>query len=379
MTAPVVGMVGDGQLARMTAQAAIALDVRLRVLASSADSAAAKVAADVTLGDHDNLDDLRAFAAGCDVLTFDHEHVPIAHLEALVAEGVVVRPGPEALRHAQDKLLMRTRLSAAGIPHPDWADVTEVAELALFGDSAGWPVIVKTPRGGYDGRGVREIHSAAAAADWVARGPLLVETRVEFDHEIAVLLARSPHGQAAIYPVVQTVQRAGICREVIVPAPISAEHQMEALKVALAVAEELDVVGLLAVEMFHTEHGVLVNELAMRPHNSGHWTIDGAVTSQFEQHLRAVLDWPLGDTAMLRPRAVMANVLGGPHPDLHSGYLHCMAHDPGLRIHNYGKKSVPGRKVGHVTVTGDDPEDLLARARHAATFLTGEAEEGSDG
>jgi len=372
-------MVGDGQLARMTAQAAIALDVRLRVLASSADSAAAKVAADVTLGDHDNLDDLRAFAAGCDVLTFDHEHVPIAHLEALVAEGVVVRPGPEALRHAQDKLLMRTRLSAAGIPHPDWADVTEVAELALFGDSAGWPVIVKTPRGGYDGRGVREIHSAAAAADWVARGPLLVETRVEFDHEIAVLLARSPHGQAAIYPVVQTVQRAGICREVIVPAPISAEHQMEALKVALAVAEELDVVGLLAVEMFHTEHGVLVNELAMRPHNSGHWTIDGAVTSQFEQHLRAVLDWPLGDTAMLRPRAVMANVLGGPHPDLHSGYLHCMAHDPGLRIHNYGKKSVPGRKVGHVTVTGDDPEDLLARARHAATFLTGEAEEGSDG
>jgi 5-(carboxyamino)imidazole ribonucleotide synthase len=372
-------MVGDGQLARMTAQAAISLDVRLRVLAGSRDSSAGKVAAEVTLGDHDDLDDLRAFAAGCDVLTFDHEHVPTAHLEALVAEGAVVRPGPHALRYAQDKSAMRERLTAAGIPTPAWALVTEVAELAAFGDGVGWPVIVKTPRGGYDGRGVRVVHRAEDAADWLVRGALLAEAKVPFSRELAVLLARSPHGQAAVYPVQQTVQRHGICREVIVPAPISEEHALDAMHIGLAVAGELDVVGLLAVELFDTPDGVLVNELAMRPHNSGHWSIDGAITSQFEQHLRAVLDWPLGDTSMRHPHAVMANVLGGDHPDLHSGYLHCMAHDPGLRIHNYGKKVVPGRKVGHVTVTGDDPVDLLARARHAAAFLTGEDEGDPDG
>jgi 5-(carboxyamino)imidazole ribonucleotide synthase len=371
-------MVGDGQLARMTAQAAIALDVRLRVLASSRDSAAAKVAAEVTLGDHDDLDDLRAFAAGCDVLTFDHEHVPTAYLEALVAEGVVVRPGPHALRFAQDKVAMRERLTAAGIPTPPWALVNDLEELAVFGDRIGWPVIVKTPRGGYDGRGVRVIREVSDAADWLARGPLLAEAKVEFTRELAVLLARSPHGQAAVYPVQQTVQRDGICREVIVPAPISEEHALDALRIGLAVAGEVDVVGLLAVELFDTPAGVLVNELAMRPHNSGHWSIDGAVTSQFEQHLRAVLDWPLGDTSMRHPHAVMANVLGGDHPDLHQGYLHCMAHDPALRIHNYGKKVVPGRKVGHVTVTGHDPVDLLARARHAAAFLTGDDEGPTD-
>jgi 5-(carboxyamino)imidazole ribonucleotide synthase len=214
------------------------------------------------------------------------------------------------------------------------------------------------------------VHAAADAADWLARGPLLAEAKVEFTRELAVLLARSPHGQTAVYPVQQTVQRDGICREVIVPAPISEEHALDAMRIGLAVAGELDVVGLLAVELFDTPAGVLVNELAMRPHNSGHWSIDGAITSQFEQHLRAVLDWPLGDTSMRHPHAVMANVLGGSHADLHSGYLHCMAHDPGLRIHNYGKKVAPGRKVGHVTVTGHDPAELLARARHAAAFLS---------
>jgi 5-(carboxyamino)imidazole ribonucleotide synthase len=370
VTAPVVGMVGDGQLARMTAQAAIALDVRLRVLASSRDSSAGRVAAEVTLGDHDDLDDLRAFAADCDVLTFDHEHVPTAHLETLVAEGVVVRPGPHALRYAQDKSAMRERLTAIGIPTPPWALVSDLADVGEFGDRIGWPVIAKTPRGGYDGRGVRVVHTAGDLAEWLDRGPVLLEAKVAFTRELAVLLARSPHGQAAVYPVQQTVQRDGICREVIVPAPISEEHALDALRIGLAVAGELDVVGLVAVELFDTPDGVLVNELAMRPHNSGHWSIDGAVTSQFEQHLRAVLDWPLGDTSMRHPHAVMANVLGGRHPDLHRGYLHDMAHDPGVRIHNYGKKVVPGRKVGHVTVTGDDPADLLARAKHAAAFLS---------
>ncbi len=364
-------MVGGGQLARMTAQAAVALDVRLRVLAASPDESAAQIAADVVIGDHDDLDTLRAFAAGCDVLTFDHEHVPTAHLEVLEAEGVQVRPGPGALRYAQDKGAMRNRLSSVGIPTPAWLLATTVAELADFGHWVGWPIVIKTPRGGYDGRGVRLIGSAEEASDWLAHGPVLAEEKVEFTRELAVMLARSPHGQAAVYPVVQTVQRDGICREVIAPADIDEDHALEAQQIALQIAGLLQVVGVFAVELFDTPNGVLVNELAMRPHNSGHWTIDGAVTSQFEQHLRAVLDLPLGSTAMRDPHAVMANVLGGSYPDLGAGYLHCMARDPGLRIHNYGKKVVPGRKVGHVTVSGDDPDTLLARARHAAAFLTG--------
>jgi 5-(carboxyamino)imidazole ribonucleotide synthase len=379
VTAPVVGMVGGGQLARMTAAAAIALDIRLRVLAESPDAAAAQVAADVVIGDHDDLDTLRRFAVGCDVLTFDHEHVPPQHLEALEADGVVVRPGSAALRHAQDKAVMRERLSRCGLPVPEWALLTDVAGLAQFGARVGWPVVIKTPRGGYDGRGVRLVGSAAEAADWLERGPVLAEQRVAFDRELAVLLARSPHGQAAVYPVVQTVQRAGICREVVVPAPISESHALAAQQVALRIAGELSVVGLLAVEMFDTADGVLVNELAMRPHNSGHWTIDGAVTNQFEQHLRAVLDLPLGAVRMRDRHVVMANVLGGDEPDLFGGYLHCMAHDPGLRIHNYGKKVLPGRKVGHVTVSGRDPQELLARARHAAAFLAGEPDPDSPG
>jgi len=365
-------MVGGGQLARMTAQAAIALDVRLRVLAASADESAAQVVAEVMIGDHDDLDALRAFAAGCDVLTFDHEHVPTGHLRTLEAEGVVVRPGPGALEHAQDKLAMRRRLTSVGISGPAWELVAGVAELAEFGHWVGWPLVIKTPRGGYDGRGVRLVATAEDAADWLARGPVLAEERVEFERELAVVLARSPHGQAAVYPVVATAQRDGICREVLAPAPIDEGHALDAQRIALQIAAELGVVGVFAVELFDTAKGVLVNELAMRPHNSGHWTIDGAATSQFEQHLRAVLDLPLGSTAMRDRHAVMANVLGGNYPDLGAAYLHCMARDPGLRIHNYGKKVVPGRKVGHVTVSGDDPDDLLARARHAAAFMAGE-------
>jgi 5-(carboxyamino)imidazole ribonucleotide synthase len=381
VAAPVVGMVGGGQLARMTVAAAIALGIRLRVLAESAEASAAQVAAEVVIGDHDDLDTLREFAAGCDVLTFDHEQVPPGHLEALEADGVVVRPGSAALRHAQDKTVMRQALSRSGLRVPDWEVVSDVDALAAFGARVGWPVVIKTPRGGYDGRGVRLVGSAGEAADWLVLGPVLAECRVRFDRELAVLLARSPHGQAAVYPVVETVQRAGICREVLVPAPISEEHALAAQQVALRIAGELGVVGLLAVEMFDTPAGVVVNELAMRPHNSGHWTIDGSVTNQFEQHLRAVLDLPLGEVRMRDEHVVMANVLGADEPDLFGGYLHCMAHDPGMRIHNYGKKVLPGRKVGHVTVSGADPADLLARARHAAAFLAGEPDpsEGGDG
>ncbi|HEX7187017.1 MAG TPA: ATP-grasp domain-containing protein, partial [Actinomycetes bacterium] len=222
-------------------------------------------------------------------------------------------------------------------------------------------------------------HEIADASDWLARGePLLAEERVDFSRELAVLVARSPHGQAAVWPVVQTVQVDGICREVLAPAPIAADHALAAQQVALRIADGLGVTGVMAVEMFDTPGGVLVNELAMRPHNSGHWTIEGSRTSQFEQHLRAVLDLPLGDTAMTARQAAMSNVLGSATSaidDVYSGYLHCLAHDPGIRIHMYGKQVRPGRKVGHVTALGEDAEDVRARARHAAAFLRGDINE----
>ncbi|MEI6364737.1 MAG: 5-(carboxyamino)imidazole ribonucleotide synthase [Actinomycetes bacterium] len=377
MSFPVVGMVGAGQLARMCAQAAIGLGVKFTVLAADAQESAAQVVPATVIGNHDNVDDLLAFARDCDVITFDHEHVPTEHLDALIAAGIAVRPGPHALVNAQDKLHMRTTLSAAGIPAPLWREVTSAEDVADFAATVGWPVVLKTARGGYDGKGVMVVSSAEEAAVALSGSNVrwLVEEKVDFTCELAVQVARSPHGQAAVYPVVQTIQRDGICREVIAPAPIDEDTAIQAQAIALQIAQLLDVTGMLAVEMFLTTNGVVVNELAMRPHNSGHWTIDGAVTSQFEQHLRAVLDLPLGSTAALAPHVVMVNVLGGDHPDMYHAYLHCMARDPGLKIHMYGKEVRPGRKVGHVTVVGDDLADLLERGRHAAAYLTGEITE----
>jgi len=373
---PVVGVVGGGQLARMMVPPAIGLGITLKVLARDAHDSAALVVPDPTVGAEDNLDALREFARGCDVLTFDHEHVPTEHLRTLEAEGVVVRPGPDALEHAQDKLVMRRRLTDLGVPCPRWAAVSTRAELAGFGAEVGWPVVVKTPRGGYDGKGVRLVEQPGDTEDWLAAAtpecPLLAEERVAFTRELAVLVARSPHGQAAVWPVVETLQVDGVCREVTAPAPIRADHALAAQQAALRIAEGLGVTGVMAVEMFDTDAGVLVNELAMRPHNSGHWTIEGSRTSQFEQHLRAVLDLPLGDTRSTAPQVVMANVLGGGVSEMYSGYLHCLAHDPGIRIHMYGKQVRPGRKVGHVTALGSDAEDVRERARHAAAFLRGD-------
>ena len=368
-----VGVVGGGQLARMMVPAALGLGVTLRVLARDQQESAARVAREVEIGDEGDLDALRRFAKGCDVLTFDHEQVPTAHLRVLEAEGVVVRPGPDALVHAQDKLVMRSHLSSLGVPCPRWSVVTDAETLETFADEVGWPVVLKTPRGGYDGKGVRRVSSAAEAADWLAHAaPLLAEERVAFHRELAVLVARSPHGQAAVWPVVETVQVDGICREVLAPAAITEGHALAAQQAALRIADGLQVTGVMAVEMFDTVDGVLVNELAMRPHNSGHWTIEGSRTSQFEQHLRAVLDLPLGDTTMTAPQAAMSNVLGGDIEDMYAGYLHCMAHDPGVRIHMYGKQVRPGRKVGHVTTLGEDADEVRARAVHAAAFLRGD-------
>jgi 5-(carboxyamino)imidazole ribonucleotide synthase len=375
-------MVGGGQLARMTSQAATGLGVGFRVLAGSAADSAAQVSAGTWLGDYRSLADLRAFAAGCDVITFDHEHVPDAHLTALERDGVQVRPAAAALRFTQDKLAMRERLTGLGVACPRFAPVRTLAEVEGFA-AGSWPVVLKAVSGGYDGKGVWVCDSAAQAATVLANTglahgiDLLAEEYVPFERELAVLAARSPHGQGAVYPVVQTVQRDGICREVIAPAPgLAPGRAAQAAELALRIAAELGVTGLLAVEMFETPPGLLVNELAMRPHNCGHWTIEGARTSQFEQHLRAVLDLPLGSPAMAAPVAVMANVLGGDDADVYDRYIHVMAADPAVKVHMYGKPVRPGRKIGHVTVTGQDPEELADRARRAASYLRWGKEDG---
>jgi 5-(carboxyamino)imidazole ribonucleotide synthase len=379
-------MVGGGQLARMTSQAATGLGVGFRVLAGSAAESAAQVAAGTWLGDYRSLADLRDFAAGCDVITFDHEHVPDAHLAALERDGVQVRPAAAALRFTQDKLAMRERLTGLGVACPRFAPVRTLAEVEEFADGS-WPVVLKAVSGGYDGKGVWVCETAAEAATVLADAglahglDLLAEEYVPFGRELAVLAARSPHRQGAVYPVVQTVQRDGICREVIAPAPgLAPGRAAQAAELALRIAAELGVTGLLAVEMFETPAGLLVNELAMRPHNCGHWTIEGARTSQFEQHLRAVLDLPLGSPAMAAPAAVMANVLGGDDADVYDRYIHVMAADPAAKVHMYGKPVRPGRKIGHVTVTGDrdhaDPQELADRARRAASYLRWGKEDG---
>jgi 5-(carboxyamino)imidazole ribonucleotide synthase len=366
---PVVGMVGGGQLARMTHQAAIALGQSLRVLAQHPDDGAALVAAAVQIGEHTDLAALRTFAKSCDVLTFDHEHVPEAHIRALEADGFAVYPSADALVHAQDKHRMRERLTALGAPVPRWAPVASAADLDAFG----YPAVLKAVRGGYDGRGVWVVDGADAAAEVLAGGiELIAEERVPLVRELAVQVARSPFGQVAVYPVVETVQRDGICVEVLAPAPgLSAELAEAAQRLAIDLATALGVVGLLAVELFETAGGLVVNELAMRPHNSGHWTIEGARTSQFEQHLRAVLDYPMGETAPTAPVVVMANVLGGPPGGMSvdERLHHLFADDPGARVHLYGKQTRPGRKIGHVTVLGDDLDAVRERAARAARWL----------
>jgi 5-(carboxyamino)imidazole ribonucleotide synthase len=374
-------MIGGGQLSRMTHQASVALGVGFRVLAQRADDSAAQVCANVIIGDHDDKTKLLEAADGVDVVTFDHEHVPLNLLTEIIETGTYVRPGPHALQYAQDKVLMRKRLSEIGSPVPAWSVVTTSADVNEFADKHSWPVVLKVSRGGYDGRGVwvcadaGEVHDVmsielAAGVQW------LVEECVPFTRELSAQVARSPHGQMVAYPVVQTVQENGMCSEVIAPAPnLSDERSAEAQRIAMHIAHELDVVGMLAVELFDTGSEILVNELAMRPHNSGHWSIDGAVTSQFENHLRAVLDLPLGNPNPIAKWTVMVNVIGGDYPDMYAAFKHCMARDPGVRIHMYGKEVRKGRKIGHVTVLSDDLDDALSRAHHAADYLCGTIQE----
>lgn len=383
-TGPIVGVIGGGQLARMMAPVASELGIELRVLAESPGACAAAVVPTSPVGDYTDLTTLRDFAEGVDVVTFDHEHVPTEHLRALLADGVSVHPGPNALIHAQDKIEMRRAVDRLGLPNPRWAAVTSPEELREFGKSAGWPVVLKTPRGGYDGKGVMLVESHEVDSDEVAswfqravdagwnEAALLAEEKVDFSRELSALVARRPSGHIRAWDVAESIQVNSVCDEVIVPAPnLSEDISAAATDAAKRLADELGVTGVMAAELFETPgrgQGFLVNELAMRPHNSGHWTQDGSVTSQFEQHLRAVLDLPLGSTERVAPATVMKNFLGGSNPNLFAAYPSVMSEYPRAKIHTYGKSVRPDRKVGHVNVTGDiaDVEELRAIARGAA-------------
>ncbi|WP_040805095.1 5-(carboxyamino)imidazole ribonucleotide synthase [Nocardia concava] len=377
---PTVTMIGGGQLARMTHQAAIALGQRLRVLAERPDDPAAQVTPDVVFGHHDDLSALRKAATGSHAVTFDHEHVPTEHLEALIAEGVNVQPPPSALIFAQDKLRMRRKLAELGVPIPAYTEVTSVSDAVAFADEHGWPFVLKAVRGGYDGRGVWMPADAAGAApiieDQLAHGvSLMAEAKVDLKRELSAMVARSPFGQAAAWPVVETVQRNGQCAVVIAPAQnLSEAKATEAEALALRLAAELGVTGAMAVELFETHTGeLLVNELAMRPHNSGHWGMDGACTGQFEQHLRAVLDYPLGSTKPLAPVTVMANILGAPQApemSMDERLHHLSARLPEAKVHLYGKGERPDRKIGHLNILGDDPAETREKAERAAHWMS---------
>jgi 5-(carboxyamino)imidazole ribonucleotide synthase len=358
---PVVGMVGAGQLARMTQQAAISLGLSLRVLADTPTDGAALITPEVEIGAPDDAAAVERFAKSCDVVTFDHEHVPQELIRSLVESGIAVYPGADALHYAQDKRAMRIKLAEIGLRVPRWSDDPGALRR---------PYVAKAVRGGYDGRGVWFVKDGDPLPDI----DLIVEERVPIVHELAIQVARTPSGAMRCWPVVETVQRDGICVEVVAPAPrLSTAMATEAERIATTIAAELGVVGVLAVELFEAPTGLLVNELAMRPHNSGHWSIEGATTNQFEQHLRAVLDWPLGET---KPRArvtVMVNLIGGPATDLASSLPKALGVSPTASIHLYGKSARPGRKLGHVTTLGDDVVETRERARRAAAVLQGAA------
>lgn len=368
-----VGLIGAGQLARMMIGPAIELGLTTPVLATDPAESAAAVAAQVRIGRHDDAQAVSALAAEVDVITFDHEHVPTQILEDIEHAGIAaVRPGPAALVHAQDKLVMRERLTALGHPCPRWWRIGSAADLEDALAESGGRIVIKTPRGGYDAHGVQIIERAEQAQDWLAEhGELLAEELVPFTRELSAQVARRPGGEVVAYPVVQSVQKDGVCYEVVAPAPgLDAQSQQPIQALALAIAEDLGVTGMLAVELFETPGGeVLVNELAMRPHNTGHWSMDGAVTGQFEQHLRAVADLPLGATTPVAPVSVMVNLLGGTAEDLAPGAHAALAADPELKIHLYGKSVRPGRKIGHVTLVGADADELLERAHRAERLI----------
>ena len=365
---PRVGIIGAGQLGRMSAAPAAALGIDLVLLAQSATDSGAQVAA-FEVGDYRDLVQVREFAKNCDLLTFEHELIPISVIRALENEGVKFYPTSESFIYSQDKAAMREKLT--NYLAPKWQVITKANEILEY------PVIAKSISGGYDGRGVWKVNSESELAVILLENPkLLVEELIDFDFEISVMVARSPHGQAATWAPTQTVQSDGICTMTIAPAPDLTEALgQQAQQIALSIAAEIKLVGVMAVEMFVKGDELFINELAMRPHNSGHWTIEGSRTSQFEQHLRAILDLPLGDPAMTQDFAVMGNILGKNKTDMYRPYLHLMARNPSLKFHMYAKEVRPGRKIGHVNIIGKDLVELRTEIEHAVDYMSGEIDE----
>jgi 5-(carboxyamino)imidazole ribonucleotide synthase len=352
----------------MSAAPAAALGIDLLLFAQSPSDSGAQVA-NYAVGDYRDLAQVREFAKNCDLVTFEHELIPISIIRALENEGVKFYPTSESFIYSQDKAAMRERLT--NYLAPKWQIVTKAEEVLEF------PVIAKSISGGYDGRGVWKVNSQSELSTILLANPkLLIEELVDFDFEISVMVARSPHGQAATWAPTQTIQSDGICTMTIAPSPdLSEELSQQAQQIALSIAAEIKLVGVMAVEMFVKGNQLFINELAMRPHNSGHWTIDGAITSQFEQHLRAILDLPLGDTTMTSPYAVMGNVLGGEKQDMYRPYLHLLARTPKLKIHQYRKEVKPGRKIGHVTLLGENLIELTSEVQHAIDYMGGVIDE----
>jgi 5-(carboxyamino)imidazole ribonucleotide synthase len=372
---PLVLVIGAGQLARMMIEASTRLGIKIRVLANDQNESAAQISSDNHFGSYSDLQTVLEASRDVQVVTFDHEHVPLSILEKIAKTQVAVRPGIAALACSQNKIHMRTTLQAAGIANPDWLATNSISKAQEFFLKHQKQIILKSATGGYDGKGVWEINQVEQLAQFFSNpdSEWLLEEKVNFVRELAVQVVRSPSNQVVVYQPVETRQKDGICNEVIAPAPDLAEStNIKIQQLGLMVAKTLEVVGVFTIELFQTQdERILVNELAMRPHNSGHWSIDGAVTSQFENHLRAILDLPLGSPAPKANFTVMANILGGEYEDLYRPYLHCLARDPQLRVHLYGKSVKPGRKVGHLNVSGADWRDLLTRARHAADYFTG--------
>lgn len=366
---PTIGIVGGGQLGRMLLPAASRLALPVVLLAGEHD-AAAPFCADRFDGDPDAAG-LRALAERCDVLTVEHELVDLDAMRTLEAEGHAIRPSAATLAVANDKVEQRRLLEPLGVPVAPWVLTDDLDQIATFAAEHGWQLVLKRPTGGYDGRGVFVVdgrEEVAAVLDEVG-GPMLVEPKLPLQLEVAVLVARRPGGQHVTYPPVRTVQEGAMCREVHSPAAIDPDLASQARDLAVTVADGIGSVGILAVELFVVDGRLLLNELAARPHNAGHVTIEGSVTDQFENHLRAVADLPLGATEPRGP-AAMVNVVGG-RQDPRERLAEALTHDE-VAVHLYGKGHRPGRKLGHVTALGDDLDDAADRARRAADALTGE-------
>ena len=357
----------------MMAPPAHNLGIDLVVLASSQSDSAAQVLPH-DIGDYRDIDVLRAFASQCEVITFEHELVPPSLIRTLEQEGYRISPASHSFLYSQNKYAMRQMVEELELPNPDYqlfSDANDHLTLAF-------PLIAKLPTGGYDGRGVFLLSSEEDLLKLFndVKRPLLLEEKVDFTSEAAIMVARSPHGQLSTWAVTETVQREGICIETISPAPgISEELSQRINLAAMTIAGHISLVGVMAMEIFVKGDDFVINELAMRPHNSGHWTIEGSHTSQFEQHLRAVLDLPLGDTRMRAEHAVMGNIIGGHKEELYRPYLHLMARTPGLKFHNYRKEFRAGRKLGHVTLIGDDLLELRQEIEHARDYMSGEIDE----